>query len=117
MLGALPEYRSITSDINSSILANRLRALFAFITTPLVVAFSEREQVFGRWKYTTKTIKTIRPSSASCRFVHDAEDGLICFICFWVYFQRPKTSFRTLEVYHKNDKNDQTIFGIVNEPA
>src|ERR1039458_4557602 len=67
MLGALPEYRSITSDINSSILANRLRALFAFITTPLVVAFSEREQVFGRWKYTTKTIKTIRPSSASER--------------------------------------------------
>jgi hypothetical protein len=29
------EYRSATSDINASILASRLRALFAFMTTPL----------------------------------------------------------------------------------
>jgi hypothetical protein len=34
MWGALSEYRSITSDINTSILASRLRALFAFMTTP-----------------------------------------------------------------------------------
>src|ERR1035437_8758118 len=34
MWGALAEYRSVTSDINISILASRLRALFAFMTTP-----------------------------------------------------------------------------------
>src|ERR1017187_2030888 len=34
MWGAF-EYRSATSDINASILASRLRALFAFMTTPL----------------------------------------------------------------------------------
>src|ERR1019366_8038879 len=33
MPGAL-EYRSVTSDINASILAIRLRALFVFMTTP-----------------------------------------------------------------------------------
>jgi hypothetical protein len=35
MWGALAEYRSVTSDINASILASRLRALFVFMTTPL----------------------------------------------------------------------------------
>src|SRR5450759_5871684 len=34
MWGALAEYRSVTSDINISILASRLRALFAFMTPP-----------------------------------------------------------------------------------
>src|ERR1035441_6057608 len=33
MWGAL-EYRSVISDINASILASRLRALFVFMTTP-----------------------------------------------------------------------------------
>src|ERR1035441_9606365 len=36
MWGALAEYRSVTSDINASILASRLRALFVFMTTPIV---------------------------------------------------------------------------------
>jgi hypothetical protein len=35
MWSALDEYRSVTPDINASILASRLRALFAFMTTPL----------------------------------------------------------------------------------
>jgi hypothetical protein len=46
--GALAEYRSVTSDINASILASRLRALFAFMTTPLshdVVAFQSPRAV------------------------------------------------------------------------
>src|SRR6202521_6447857 len=45
MRGALAEYRSVTSDINASILASRLRALFAFITTPFshVWRFARRD--------------------------------------------------------------------------
>src|ERR1017187_1806146 len=35
MWGTLAEYRSVTSNIDASILASRLRALFAFMTTPL----------------------------------------------------------------------------------
>src|ERR1039457_5394785 len=35
MSGTLDEYRSITSDINSSTWVRRLRALFAFMATPL----------------------------------------------------------------------------------
>jgi hypothetical protein len=34
MWGALTEDRSVTSDINASILAMRLRTFFAFMTTP-----------------------------------------------------------------------------------
>ena len=37
MWGALGEDRSVTSDINASILAMRLRTFFAFITTPVDV--------------------------------------------------------------------------------
>src|ERR1017187_5058871 len=37
MWGALAEYRSVTSDINASIFAMRLRIFFAFMTTPVHV--------------------------------------------------------------------------------
>jgi hypothetical protein len=52
--GALAEYRSITLEINASILAGRLRALFAFIDhSPLTI--------LGRWKYNTPEAPTDCP--------------------------------------------------------
>jgi hypothetical protein len=47
MWGALAKYRSVTSDINASILFSRFRALFAFMTTPIVQ--SAVDWLHARW--------------------------------------------------------------------
>src|ERR1039457_4251982 len=59
------EYRSITSDINSSILANRLRTLFAFITAPLVVAFQSENKSSDAGSIPPKRSGHLRPTSGA----------------------------------------------------
>src|ERR1022692_1429922 len=72
MWGAF-EYRSATSDINASILASRLRAFFAFMTTPLSQNTTPhaclRQRLRGHREHSSGSL--VRRGARSIRFAKD----------------------------------------------
>src|ERR1022692_1135872 len=103
MSGTLDEYRSITSDINSSTWASRLRALFAFMTLHHI-----RYQLLNMGQ-SLESLICLHDYSSQSGLAMDTKEHR------HVVLFRARTSLWTLAVYHQNGQ--PILGGIVNKQS